>query len=191
MLANYITVVSGLPRSGTSLMMHMLKAGGMSLIMDEKRSADKHNPKGYFEYERVKYLEEDNSWLNISHGKCIKILFHLLKYIPPQFNYRVIFMERDLDEIIESQDKILQEHYSIGGDNDKSIRHSFEEELNSIRTWLNKQPHIAQLKIQYKDIIENALSEVIKIEAFLDIPLNKHQMIKVVDPALYRNKLAT
>lgn len=189
MLANFITIVSGLPRSGTSLMMQMLQAGGMTLIMDEKRSADTHNPKGYFEYERVKSLDADNTWLNISHGKCIKILFHLLKFMPHQFTYKIIFMQRDLDEVIESQDKILKEQYAIGLDKDKSIKKIFENELSAIEKWLINQKNVSLLNIQYKDIIENALQEVIRIETFLDIPLNKYQMIKMVDPSLYRNKL--
>lgn len=186
-----IIIVSGLPRSGTSLMMQMLQAGGLTLISDNVRSADYHNPNGYFEYEKVKSLQSDNSWVNISHGKCIKILFHLLKFIPMQFNYKILFMERNLDEVLESQDKIIRERYSIGSDKDKSLKKIFEKELQNIEEWLDRQNNISLLKVQYKDVLENALQETIKIEDFLDLPLNKHHMTKVVDPALYRNKLLT
>lgn len=189
MLADFITIVSGLPRSGTSLMMQMLQAGGMSLIMDDKREADIHNPRGYFEFERVKTLEADNTWMDISHGKCIKILFHLLKYLPPQFYYKVLFMDRDLNEVIKSQDKVLKEKYSIGSRTDKSLKEMFENELINVHKWLKGQENISYLIIDYKDIIETPLQEAIKIESFLDLPLNKQQMTKVVDPSLYRNKL--
>ena len=98
-------------------------------------------------------------------------------------------MERDLTEILESQDKILKELYSIGSDKDKSIKKIFEKELLKVEEWLTQHENISVLKIQFKDVIENALQTAIKIETFLDLPLNKNQMTNVVDPALYRNKL--
>lgn len=184
-----IIIVSGLPRSGTSLMMNMLQAGGIELVTDQTRPADSHNPNGYFEYEKVKSLKTENSWIENCLGKGIKILFHQLKLIPLHFNYKIVFMERNLDEVLASQDKLLGESYSVGTDQDKSLKKIFEVELLTLEKWLGQQRNLSVLKIKYKDVIENALQTVIKIEDFLDLPLTKQQMIKVVDPNLYRTRL--
>src|SRR5512136_2813877 len=104
-----VVVVSGLPRSGTSMLMKMLEAGGLTLVTDGQRTADEDNPKGYYEVERVKDLanETDRAWLNAARGKGIKVISYLLKSLPADLNYKVLFIRRDLDEILASQKKML------------------------------------------------------------------------------------
>lgn len=101
-----ITVVSGLPRSGTSLMMQMLLEGGMPVLRDAGRPADEHDPRGYLEYRKVRSLKDDCSWLHDADGRAIKVVSQLLYYLPADFEYRDIFMRRDLDEVLQSQEKM-------------------------------------------------------------------------------------
>src|SRR3990167_393038 len=98
-----IVIVSGLPRSGTSLMMQMLRAGGMSLLIDDQRPADADNPHGYWEYEPVKRLQHDNSWLPQAEGKAVKVVSALLQYLPPRHTYKIIVMHRPMQEVLASQ----------------------------------------------------------------------------------------
>ena len=104
-----VTVVSGLPRSGTSMMMKMLDQAGLELVTDRLRQADEDNPKGYFEYEPVKQLARsaDRTWLDDARGKGVKIISTLLRELPAHYNYKVVFMRRDLSEILASQAKML------------------------------------------------------------------------------------
>ena len=103
-----IVVVSGLPRSGTSLMMQMLQAGGMPLLIDDLRPADTDNPNGYWEYEPVKRLQQDNSWIPQAEGKAVKVVSALLQYLPPQHTYKIIFMQRPMQEVLASQTVMLE-----------------------------------------------------------------------------------
>ena len=103
-----ITIVSGLPRSGTSMMMQMLKQGGIEILTDKIRQNDVNNPRGYYELEKVKELPKDNTWLPEAEGKGVKIIVQLLQYLLPGFEYRIIFMQRDIKEILRSQKKMLE-----------------------------------------------------------------------------------
>src|SRR5438876_12209503 len=103
-----IIIVSGLPRSGTSLMMQMLDSGGVEVVTDHVRAADTDNPRGYHEFEKVKRIKQDASWLPLTRGKALKMVSQLLYDLPPGENYRIIFMERDLDEVLRSQEKMLE-----------------------------------------------------------------------------------
>ena len=106
--AQFITVVSGLPRSGTSMMMKMLEAGGILPIIDNIRTADEDNPKGYYEFERVKAIDKgDTEWVADAQGKSVKVISALLKHLPSDHQYRVIFIRRHMDEILASQRKML------------------------------------------------------------------------------------
>lgn len=101
-----ITIVSGLPRSGTSMMMSMLEAGGMDVLTDGIRGADEDNPRGYYEFERVKQIEHDKGWLSDARGKAVKMVAALLKYLPPEYQYQVVFVRRNMDEVLASQRRI-------------------------------------------------------------------------------------
>src|SRR5437868_1127771 len=106
--AQFLTIVSGLPRSGTSMMMRMLEAGGMPVLTDKVRSADEDNPNGYFEFEAVKRTKQDASWLDDSGGRAVKMVYRLLYDLPVNRNYRVLFMRRNLKEVLASQREMLR-----------------------------------------------------------------------------------
>ena len=182
-----IIIVSGLPRSGTSMMMHMLQAGGIDLVDDDKRPADQHNPNGYFEFEKVKSLEENNSWIGDYKGKAIKILFHLLKFLPKDLNYKIIFMQRDLNEVLFSQDKMLKNYGKpVQQDNDQ-IKSIFENELQEVKMWVNNQKNMDIIFIQYNEAITATNEVVSNIENFLMKKLDSEKMSFVVTPVLSSN----
>ncbi len=185
-----IVIVSGLPRSGTSMMMKMLEAGGIPLLTDHQRSPDEDNPKGYFEFERVKNLPKgDVDWLPQARGKAVKVISALLEHLPPQYTYRVLFMRRDLREILASQRKMLLRR---GEDPDKvdeeELYRLFSKHLQYIRRWLAQQPNFRVLEVPYNRILETPEPYVHQINVFLGGGLDEDAMIKVIDPHLYRNR---
>src|SRR5690349_20802881 len=137
-MAPEIIVVSGLPRSGTSLMMQMLDHGGIPTVTDNIRTADTDNPKGYYEFEQVKKLKEDASWLPATRGKAVKMVSQLLYDLPAHENYRIIFMERDFDEMIRSQEKMLARLNRPSAPADE-IKAAFARHLDRLRAWLAGQ----------------------------------------------------
>ena len=185
-LKDFLIVVSGIPRSETSLMMQMLQAGGIEILSDNKREADRSNPKGYLELEAVKKLGKDNSCLKEETGKAVKVISHLLKYIPKQQKYKIIFMNRDINEVIKSQQKML-------GDFEKKypkvLMKAFDKEAGVMKKWALDQENIELLDLNYTDIIDNPSREVDKIINFLNASLKREKMIAVVDPSLYRSKV--
>ena len=184
-----ITVVSGLPRSGTSMMMQMLRAGGLTCLTDELREADISNPKGYFEFEKVKGLRADNSWLPEAKGKVIKIISHLLACLPPELNYKIIFMERDLDEVLASQRKMLV-NQGQGEENlsDERLGQIFAQQLRQVRKMLADR-QISTLFLGYKDVLEDPVEISTQLQAFLGNNLDQQAMREVVDRNLYRQRL--
>jgi len=190
-LDNVIVVVSGLPRSGTSMMMKMLEAGGVPLLTDHLRTADEDNPKGYFEFERVKQLPKgDIAWLSEARGKAVKIISALLEHLPATYEYRVIFMRRDLKEVLASQRKMLIRR---GEDPDKvdeqELLRLFQKHIRQVQRWLGQQPNIKMLEVPYNALIQDPIPYVRQINAFLGGALNEDAMIRVIDPALYRNRV--
>ena len=184
-----ITIVSGLPRSGTSMMMQMLRAGGLTCLTDELREADISNPKGYFEFEKVKGLRADNSWLPEAKGKVIKIISHLLACLPPELNYKIIFMERDLDEVLASQRKMLA-NQGRGEENlsDERLGQIFAQQLRQVRKMLADR-QISTLFLGYKDVLEDPVEISTQLQAFLGNNLDQQAMRDVVDRNLYRQRL--
>ena len=184
-----ITVVSGLPRSGTSMMMQMLRAGGLTCLTDELREADISNPKGYFEFEKVKGLRADNSWLPEAKGKVIKIISHLLACLPPELNYKIIFMERDLGEVLASQRKMLV-NQGQGEENlsDERLGQIFAQQLRQVRKMLADR-QISTLFLGYKDVLEDPVEISTQLQAFLGNNLDQQAMRDVVDRNLYRQRL--
>jgi len=174
-----IIIVSGLPRSGTSMMMQMLGAGGIDLVIDEKRPVDEHNSAGYFEFERVKSLQQDNSWLEDHQGKAIKILFHLLRFLPVNLSYRIIFMRRNVDDVLKSQNRMLQSYDKPTQDN-ILIKSLFDKALKEIEQWIMQQENMKGVFINYEDILNHPDNKVNKIETFLDRELNTEKMKSAV-----------
>ncbi len=185
-----IVVVSGLPRSGTSMMMKMLEAGGVPLLTDNVRQPDEDNPKGYYEFERVKNIPKgDVAWLEQARGKAVKIISALLEHLPPTYTYRVIFMRRDLREILASQRKMLIRR---GEDprkiDEEELYRLFTKHLQYIRRWLTQQPNFHVLEIPYNRILEEPRPYIHQINTFLGGHLDEEAMMQVIDPHLYRNR---
>jgi hypothetical protein len=186
-LESEIVVVSGLPRSGTSLMMQMLDRGGIPALTDAIRAADTDNPRGYYEYEAVKRTKEDASWVPAARGKAVKMVSSLLYDLPPGERYRVIFQRRDFDEMIDSQDKMLQRLNKPSAPRDAIIQ-SFKVHLDRLFDWLPKQSHFRVHEVSYNDIIANPEAEVLRVAEFLDGAVSPEAMLQAIDASLYRNR---
>lgn len=180
-----IVIVSGLPRSGTSLMMQMLHKGGLDALTDSNRKADVSNPKGYFEYDPVMALHKDNTWLHEAQNKSVKVVAPLLKFLDPKYRYKVIFMNRDLNEIVKSQQKM------IGRDPDTlpvKLFDTYKKHLNQVETWKAKEPGVELIYVNYKDALEDTAAVLDKVNKFIGVDLKKEKMLACVDKSLYRNK---
>lgn len=186
-----ITVVSGLPRSGTSLVMQMLAAGGHPILSDGIRAADDDNPRGYLEFERVKSLERDQSWLAEADGKALKIISFLLPKLPAQFEYRVIFLRRDLDEVIRSQDTMLARRGQPPGPPADVMKTHFERHLKSVDDWLGQQPNVRMLNCEHGYLMQRSRTEAERIAAFVERKLDIVAMLRVVEPGLHRQRRDT
>ena len=187
---NSIVVVSGLPRSGTSMMMKMLEAGGIPPLTDKIRTADDDNPKGYYEFERVKKLKEgDTAWLDDAQGKAVKVITALLTYLPESYNYDVVFMERALPEVLASQRKML---INRGEDPDKiseeELTELFQKHLSQVMRWIESQPNVRYLGVSYNRLLQDPDPYVGQINQFLGKRLEVEEMEGVVDPKLYRHR---
>ena len=185
-----IFIVSGLPRSGTSMMMKVLEAGGLSPLVDNIREADTDNPKGYYEFERVKKLPKgDVAWLEEARGKVVKVLAILLFHLPDDYNYRVVFMRRAMSEILASQRKML---VNRGEDPDKvsdeEIARLYEKYFRQASTWLNEQSNVERIDIDYNQFVTDPLSQIEALNRFFGNTLNVEAMVNVVDPKLYRQR---
>ena len=185
-----VTVVSGLPRSGTSMMMKMLEAGGIPPLTDKIRTADDDNPKGYYEFERVKQMDKgDTAWMADAEGKTVKVISQLLRYMPAEHEYKVIFMRRNMSEILASQKKML---INRGEDpdqaSDEEISALFEKHLNSVMDWMAARPNVSVMYVHYSDMLANPMPQVAQINEFLGGNMDVQAMAEVVDPNLYRNR---
>ena len=185
---NLITIVSGLPRSGTSMMMKMLEAGGMPVVTDGIREADVDNPKGCYEFERVKQIKEDSSWIPDTRGKVFKMVSLLLYHLPPNEKYRVVLMRRDTDEILASERKMLER---LGKDpdhaTDERMSAIFEKHLQHLDGWLKEQNHIEVREVWYNDVMTDPGAITKAVAQFCD-GLDAAAMEAIVDPSLYRNR---
>ena len=184
-----IVVVSGLPRSGTSMAMKMLEAGGLGVVTDGLRTADEDNPKGYYEDERVKdlYREGDKVWLRDSRGKVIKIISFLLKSLPADNNYKVLFMHRSLKEIVASQNKMLARRGEKNDTPDDRAVALLDEQVRDARFFL-RRPQFDVLELSYREILDAPRPVALKMAAFVGGPLDVETMTQVVDVQLYRNR---
>jgi hypothetical protein len=185
-----IIIVSGLPRSGTSMMVKMLESAGLGILTDSLRKADDNNPKGYYEFERVKMLKAgDFDWLSDARGKVVKVISALLEYLPNQYQYKIIFMRRNMDEVLSSQRQMLvrdgkqDDHVS-----DAKLAELYENHLKQIETWLEQQPNMSTLFISYNQTLRDPEPNLERIIQFLGRNIDIKAMLQVVDQNLYRER---
>jgi hypothetical protein len=184
-----ITIVSGLPRSGTSLMMQMLVAGGMPALSDGERQADTDNPRGYLEWERIKQLPNDPSCIAEGEGKVVKVISRLLLSLPDGHEYKIIFMQRPLPEVLASQDQMLRRrgNYKEGAD-PAVISAAFEKHLREVYVWLDGQAYVKPIRVQYHEVLSKPRDVAQQLAEFLETPLDVEAMIQQVDDSLHRNR---
>lgn len=184
-----IVVVSGLPRSGTSMMMRMLEVGGLELLTDRERIPDSDNPLGYFEFEPVKNLKASTGWLDEARGKAVKIVSYFLAHLPTTHRYKVIFLRRDLDEVLASQHAMMVRRgtaeSSLGG---AELRIIFERHLAAVRTTLQTGSHFETLMIDYAGMVARPAEGAHLVADFLGGRADARAMAEAVVPTLYRNR---
>ena len=175
-MADVITIVSGLPRSGTSMMMQMLEAGGMVALTDRVRQADQDNPKGYYEFERVKKIKEDQRWLPEAQGKVVKMISMLLYDLPDGYSYKVVFMRRHMQEILASQQKMLERRGEGKGADDELMAAHFTKHLNELEAWVGTRSDIDICYVWHHDIINEPVEQAGQIADFLGGALDVQKM---------------
>ncbi len=187
----WVTIVSGLPRSGTSMMMSALQAGGMPLLVDGIRRADANNPKGYYEFERVKKLPTgDTGWLRQARGKAVKVISALLTYLPEKYAYRVIFLERNMAEILASQERMLKRN---GKDREETpddmiMQAHYAQHLDEVKSFLSQSSHLKTCFASYNEILRQPREVFAAIADFLDDRVDVDAMVQMIDPTLYRER---
>lgn len=187
-----ITVVSGLPRTGTSMMMQILHKGGMDVLTDNLRKPDDNNQKGYYELEKVKYLEKDNSWMHEAENKAVKIIAQLLFFLPSQYEYQIVFMEREIKEVMASQEKMLKNlgrEDALDVDADK-LANMFSQQIVKVKQWLSEQSNIRTLFVPFSGLFENPDEQMNRIGKFLNQDLDLEAMRNVIKPSLYRSRVS-
>jgi len=186
-----LVLVSGLPRSGTSMLMQMLEKGGMPIVTDKIRTPDEDNPKGYHEFERIKEIDKttDKSWLKNYRGQVIKTISFLLQDLPLDLNYQVLFMRRNIEEVLRSQNKMLERN-GTGSMlvPDEKMRRNYEFHLKKVYYRLNRTPNFQVLYLDYPAVVEDPLREARRIDAFLGRRLDVEAMASAVESGLYRNR---
>ena len=184
---NDVIIVSGLPRSGTSLMMQMLDSGGIPVLTDQVRTPDTDNPRGYYEFERVKKTRQDPSWLAEARGKAVKMVSQLLYDLPAGERYRVLFMERNLEEVLRSQEKMLARLGRPAAPREP-MKQAYLVHLERLHDWLRGQPHFRVLRVNYPGLIEQPRPQAQRVCDFLNCQPDVDGMVRSVDPLLYRNR---
>jgi hypothetical protein len=172
------------------MMMSMLQAGGVEILSDGIRKADEDNPQGYYEFEKVKRLtsHENRDWLSEAQGKAVKVISSFLKYLPPDFTYDVIFMNRDLDEVMASQRRMLVRRGEDPDSQDEDkLCAIFQKHLETTKDWLSRQENFRGIEIIYKEVLENPEKQASRIEVFLGRRLDVPRMVTRVRSELYRN----
>ena len=187
----YITIVSGLPRSGTSMLMKMLAAGGLPPLTDGIRKADADNPGGYYEFEKVKQLERDTAWLESARGKAVKVISQLLDQLPLHRTYKIVFALRKMDEILASQRAMLvRRERPCDRISDAEMAAAFGRHLNAVQQWLAEHQQMEVLYVDYAAVLRDPLTTSHEIKTFLALPLDVRQMASVVDQSLYRQRIS-
>jgi hypothetical protein len=185
-----ITIVSGLPRSGTSLMMQMLGAGGLPVLSDGVREPNLDNPKGYLEWERIKQLPKNPSLIAEAEGKVVKVISQLILSLPPGHEYRIVFMQRPLPEVLKSQDEMLRRrgNADLVGDN-STVEEFFHRHLIEVNQWLASHANIKVTRVHYHRVLREPKAVAEEVAVFLQVPLDIGAMVEQVDGNLYRNRM--
>jgi LPS sulfotransferase NodH len=184
-----ITIVSGLPRSGTSMMMKILEAGGLPILTDNLRAPDEDNPRGYFEFEQVKALKEgEDVWLKDASGKAVKVISSLLGELPGAYQYRIIFMRRAISEILASQKQMLIRRGESTEGDDQKMAENFQEHLKRVRIWLANQANMHVLYIDYNELMADPAPHITSVAEFLGLEERLDAMLAVPDKGLYRQR---
>ena len=173
------------------MMMKMLESGGMAIMTDGGRDADIDNPKGYFEYERTKDLEKetDKSYISEGRGKALKVISFLIKDLPDDNDYRVIFMRRDLDEVLASQDKMIQRLGTTDSSADaEAMKEAYRNDIVRARLLCKKRPNFELIEVHYRSSIEDPVETSRKVNAFLGHRLDEKAMREAVEESLYRTR---
>jgi Sulfotransferase domain len=186
--AEFLTIVSGLPRSGTSMMMRMLETGGLPVLTDHVRTPDDDNPNGYYEFEAVKQTKEDPAWLEGSEGKAVKMVYRLLYDLPADRSFKVLFMRRKLEEVLASQRVMLDRHGMADSVNEEQMEALFRSEIDAFYHWADKQSHLELVDVNYNQMQADPKAEVARVNRFLGGALDEDAMVAVVDQTLYRNR---
>src|SRR5208282_1543234 len=184
-----ITIVSGLPRSGTSLMMQMLVAGGIPALSDGERVPDPDNPRGYLEWERIKTLPTDPRCIAEGEGKAVKVISRLLLSLPAGHEYRVVFMQRPMAEVLASQDQMLKRRGTFKeGATTAALSAAFEKHLREGYAWLEGKSYVRALPVSYHEALAHPREIAGRLAEFLGMALNLDAMVEQVDGSLYRNR---
>lgn len=168
--------------------MQMLAAGGLPVLHDDLRTADEDNPRGYLEYAKVKSLERDASWLTEAEGKAIKIISFLLPKLPSHLEYRVIFVRRNLAEVLRSQEKMLERRGQPPGPPAEVMKGYFQKHLATVEQWLGQQSNIQVFYCDHVQLIQQAAQTATSIQAFLKLDLETEKMAACVEPELHRQR---
>ncbi len=188
-MRDFTTVVSGLPRSGTSMAMQMIVAGGIAPVTDALRAADEDNPKGYYEFERVKNLRTDKAWLDEARGKVVKVIHMLVPELPDDRAYRVVFLDRDLREVVKSQSTMLARSAKAGGAlPPERLMAVYAQQLAQVHAWLAARPNFRVLAVRHADFMQDPCAQAERVAAFLGGGLDVAAMAAAVDPSLHRNR---
>jgi hypothetical protein len=187
-----ITVVSGLPRSGTSLMMQMLAAGGMPVLTDSERQADTDNPRGYYEWERIKQLPGEPNCIDEAEGRVVKVISQLLFALPAGRNYQIIFLERPLSEVVTSQAEMIRRRGTAGAAlSQAALIAGLQAHMNQVNAWLRGRSEILLSRLEYHQVLRDPRSASETIQRFLARTLNLESMARQVDYSLYRCRTQT
>ncbi|MGH8092737.1 MAG: sulfotransferase family protein [Chthoniobacterales bacterium] len=188
---DFVTIVSGLPRSGTSLMMQLLNAGGVPPLTDQLRAPDANNPRGYFEFEAVKQLRRDRSWLANARGKSVKIIHLLLSELPADgtLTFRVILMRRAIAEVLASQRRMLaRDGKPPGAVSDEQLGRIFLGQMEKAEQQMASSPAFRVLQVEHRALLTDPAPIAEQINQFLGGGLNTAAMVAAVDPSLYRER---
>jgi hypothetical protein len=184
-----ITIVSGLPRSGTSLMMQMLAAGGMSALTDGERVADTDNPRGYYEWERIKQLPRDPNCIAEAEGKVVKVISQLLFALPTGHDYEIVFLVRPLPEVVASQSEMIRRRGTTGAAlSPAALIAGLQAHLNQVNSLLQRRSEIQVFRMPYREVLSDPRKAAEDLQRFLQQPLDIESMARQVDQSLYRQR---